>query len=63
MQGRACRLPEHPHPVIIEGDNLIGMYSLILKGSRIGKGAVIGAGSVVAGEIPPNVVAAGIRRA
>lgn len=46
-------------PVIIEGDNLIGMHSLILKGSRIGKGAVIGAGSVVAGEIPPNVVAAG----
>jgi acetyltransferase-like isoleucine patch superfamily enzyme len=32
---------------------------LILKGTRIGRGSVIGAGSVVAGEIPPGVVAAG----
>ncbi len=46
-------------PIIIEGDNLIGMQALILKGSRIGKGAVIGAGSVVTGVILPHVVVAG----
>ncbi|PWT93979.1 MAG: acyltransferase [Acidobacteria bacterium] len=45
--------------VILEGDNLIGMQTVILKGSRIGKGSIIGAGSVVAGEIPAKVVAAG----
>jgi acetyltransferase-like isoleucine patch superfamily enzyme len=46
-------------PVVIEGDNFIGMHVLILKGSHIGKGAVIGAGSVVTGDVPPNVVVAG----
>lgn len=45
--------------VILEGDNFVGMHTLILKGSRIGKGAVVGAGSVVTGDIPPHVVAAG----
>ncbi len=46
-------------PVTIEDEAFIGMQVLILKGSRIGSGAVIGAGSVVAGEIPPRVIAAG----
>ena len=46
-------------PVWIDDGVFIGMNAIILKGSRIGRGAVIGAGSVVAGEVPPGVVAAG----
>jgi acetyltransferase-like isoleucine patch superfamily enzyme len=46
-------------PVTIGDEAFIGMQVMILKGSRIGSGAVIGAGSVVAGEIPPRVIAAG----
>ncbi len=46
-------------PVTIGDEAFIGMQVMILKGSRIGAGAVIGAGSVVAGEIPPGVIAAG----
>jgi hypothetical protein len=46
-------------PVVIEDDVFIGTQVLVLKGARIGRGAVIGAGSVVAGEIPPGMVAAG----
>jgi acetyltransferase-like isoleucine patch superfamily enzyme len=45
--------------IIIEGDNFIGMHTIILKGSHIGRGTVIGAGSLIAGEIPPRVVVAG----
>jgi len=45
--------------VTIEDDVFLGTQALILKGTHIGRGAVIGAGSVVAGEIPPGVVAAG----
>jgi acetyltransferase-like isoleucine patch superfamily enzyme len=58
-KSEAARIPGASSAVVLEGDNFIGMHSIILKGSRIGKGAVIGAGSVVAGDIPPNVVAAG----
>jgi acetyltransferase-like isoleucine patch superfamily enzyme len=56
--------PEDPRsgknrPVVI-GDNVwLGAHSVVLKGSRIGKNTLIGAGSIVAGEIPPNVIAAG----
>lgn len=45
--------------VVIEDDVFIGARTIVLKGSRIGRGSVIGAGSVVAGVIPPMVVAAG----
>ncbi len=42
------------------GDNVfIGMYSIVLMGSRIGNNVIIGAGSVVSGIIPDNCVAAG----
>jgi acetyltransferase-like isoleucine patch superfamily enzyme len=62
LSGRDRHMAPSPgaaSPISIDGDNFIGMHCLILKGSHIGKGAVIGAGSVVAGEIPPRVVAAG----
>lgn len=45
--------------MLIEDDVFLGTQTLVLKGSHIGRGAVIGAGSVVAGEIPPQVIAAG----
>jgi hypothetical protein len=45
--------------VVLEDDVFLGTQALILKGSHIGRGSVIGAGSVVAGVIPPGVVAAG----
>lgn len=46
---------------VVIGENVwIGTQSIILKGARIGDNSVIGAGSVVMGEIPPDVLAAGI---
>ncbi len=47
-------------PVVIGRDVWIGVGSIILKGSSIGDNSIIGAGSVVTGEIPSNVVAAGV---
>lgn len=47
-------------PIVIEDDVFIGMHVLILKGVRIGARSVIGAGSVVTGDIPPDVIAAGV---
>lgn len=46
-------------PTVIEDDVWLGARVTVLKGSRIGAGSVISAGSVVAGHIPPNVIAAG----
>ena len=47
-------------PIVI-GDNVfIGARSMILKGVQVGENSVIGAGSIVASDIPPNVVAAGV---
>jgi acetyltransferase-like isoleucine patch superfamily enzyme len=37
----------------------IGAHCVILPGARVGIGSVIGTGSIVAGEIPPDVVAIG----
>ncbi|QIN78765.1 gamma carbonic anhydrase family protein [Rubrobacter marinus] len=41
---------------------LIGMGSIVLNRARVGKGAMLAAGSVVreGGEIPPEVLAAGV---
>lgn len=51
---------EDDQDVVIGQNVWIGMQSIILKGTTIGDGAVIGAGSVIRGEIPPNVLAAGV---
>lgn len=46
--------------VVLEERVWIGQRTMVLKGARIGAGSIIGAGSLVSGEIPPNVVAAGV---
>lgn len=47
-------------PVAI-GDNVfLGAGTRVLKGVSIGDNSVIGAGSVVVGDLPANVVAAGV---
>lgn len=51
---------EDDRPVFIGENVWIGMGSLVLKGTKIGDNSIIGAGSVVAGEIPANVIAAGV---
>jgi acetyltransferase-like isoleucine patch superfamily enzyme len=38
----------------------IGAHSIFLPGATVGAGSVIGTGSIVAGEIPPGVVAIGV---
>jgi acetyltransferase-like isoleucine patch superfamily enzyme len=52
--------PTEPAPVIIEDDADLGIGSIILPGVRIGRGAQIGAGAVVATDIPPYAIAAGV---
>ena len=47
-------------PVEIGEDVWVGANVIILPGSKVGSGSVIGAGSIVRGEIPPNVLAAGV---
>ena len=49
----------HAKPVVIEENVWLGLNAIVGKGVTIGRNSVIGAGSVVAGDIPPNVVAAG----
>jgi acetyltransferase-like isoleucine patch superfamily enzyme len=46
--------------VVIEDDADIGVGSVVLPGVRIGKGAQVGAGSVVASNVPPYAVVAGV---
>lgn len=47
-------------PIRVGNNVFIGAYAVILPGAVIGDNCVIGAGAVVAGEIPPNSVAAGV---
>jgi maltose O-acetyltransferase len=51
--------PEDDQDVVFEGDNWIGVGSIILKGVTIGKGAVVAAGSVVTKDVPPYAVVGG----
>ncbi len=46
-------------PVVIEDGAWVGSGATLLPGACVGAGSVIGAGSLVAGKIPPNVVAVG----
>lgn len=52
--------PENDMPVTIEGDNWIGINSVILKGVTVGKGAVIAAGAVVINDVPPYSIVGGV---
>jgi len=47
-------------PVIIKKGARIGTHAYILSGVTIGENSVIGAGAVVAHDIPPNCLAAGV---
>jgi acetyltransferase-like isoleucine patch superfamily enzyme len=46
--------------IVIEDGVWIGAGTLVVAGVRIGRKAVIGAGSVVAHDIPPMCIAAGV---
>jgi acetyltransferase-like isoleucine patch superfamily enzyme len=46
--------------VVIEDNVYIGMRALVLPGVRIGRGAVVAAGAVVARDVPPLAVVAGV---
>lgn len=46
-------------PIEIGNDVWLAYRATVLRGSKIGDGSVITAGSVVAGEIPPGVIAGG----
>ena len=47
-------------PVHIADDVDIGVSAVILPGVRIGRGAQVGAGAVVATDVPPYTVVAGV---
>jgi acetyltransferase-like isoleucine patch superfamily enzyme len=47
-------------PIIIEADAWLGAGCVILPGVRIGRGAVVGANSVVASDVPPLHIVAGL---
>lgn len=47
-------------PVVIEDDADIGVGSVVLPGVHIGKGAQVGAGAVVASNVPPYAIVAGV---
>ncbi len=53
-------LPEKRTFVIIGNDVTIGANSIILPGVTIGDGAIIGAGAVVASNVEPYAIAAGV---
>jgi acetyltransferase-like isoleucine patch superfamily enzyme len=46
--------------VVIEDDADLGVSSVILPGVRVGRGAQVGAGAVVAEDVPPFAVVAGV---
>lgn len=47
-------------PVVVEAGAFIGAGVMLLPGVTVGAGAVVGARSLVADDIPPGVVAAGV---
>ncbi len=46
--------------IVIEDDVWVGAGAIILDGVRIGRGAVVGAGAVVAEDVPPHTLVAGV---
>ena len=47
-------------PVVIEDHAWIGVRAILLPGVRIGEGAVVAAGAVVASDVPPYTIVAGV---
>ena len=60
MVDDSLKLPENDQDVFFEGDNWIGMNSIILKGVTIGRGAIIAAGSVVTRAVPAYSIVGGV---
>jgi virginiamycin A acetyltransferase len=62
LQQRVGALPivESRGPIVIGPAAWIGDRAIFLSGVNVGAGAVIGAGAVVAGDVPPFSVAAGV---
>ena len=54
------KLPQNDADVVFQGDNWIGMNSIILKGVTIGFGCVVAAGSVVNKSTPPYSIVGGV---
>jgi acetyltransferase-like isoleucine patch superfamily enzyme len=52
--------PEPPAPIVIEDDVWLAVRATVLKGVRIGRGAVVAAGAVVASDVPPYALVAGV---
>ncbi len=46
--------------ISVEDDCWIGYRAILLPGARVGRGTIVGAGAVVAGDLPPGVVAGGV---
>jgi acetyltransferase-like isoleucine patch superfamily enzyme len=46
--------------IVIEDDVWLGAGAIVTDGVRIGQGAVVAAGAVVAGDVPPHTVVAGV---
>lgn len=46
--------------IVVEDDVWIGSGAILLDGVRVGKGAVVTAGAVVARDVPPHTVVAGV---
>jgi acetyltransferase-like isoleucine patch superfamily enzyme len=46
--------------IVIEDDVWLGAGAIVTDGVRIGRGAVVAAGAVVAEDVPPHTVVAGV---
>ncbi|MEM2146820.1 MAG: CatB-related O-acetyltransferase [Candidatus Jordarchaeaceae archaeon] len=46
--------------VYIGNDVVLGAYSIILPGVKVGDGAIVGAGAVVTRDVPPYAIVAGV---
>lgn len=51
--------PGDDQPIIIAGDNWIGVNATILKGVTIGEGAIVAAGAIVTKDVPPYSIVGG----
>jgi carbonic anhydrase/acetyltransferase-like protein (isoleucine patch superfamily) len=47
-------------PVVIEDDVWVGAGAILLPGVRVGAGSIVAAGAVVASDVPPAVIVAGV---
>ncbi len=52
--------PEDDQTVVVEDDVWVGTGAIILKGVRLERGCIVAAGAVVARDVPPYTVVAGV---